>query len=142
MTLASLCSWAGRFESYLVGNPRRQVFSWCGSNVNDNVQLNGYSMHFLEFFVYFQELSICLEEKQDNKDKDSNVPLKGKPFLPHFHCELVWLGQKELYVCFRVQLWKKYVWSVGIIILFFSKNIIQDLWKMCICQYIFAQFSQ
>ena len=27
-TLASLCSWAGRFESYLVPNPRRQVFSW------------------------------------------------------------------------------------------------------------------
>ena len=30
--------------------------------------------------MYFQELSICLEEKQDNKDKDSSsdVPLKGK----------------------------------------------------------------
>ena len=30
-TLASLCLWAGRFESYLVTNPRRQVFSWRGS---------------------------------------------------------------------------------------------------------------
>ena len=29
-TLASLSSWAIRFESYLVRNPRRQVFSWCG----------------------------------------------------------------------------------------------------------------
>ena len=31
-TLASLYSWAGQFESYLLANPRRQVFSWCGSN--------------------------------------------------------------------------------------------------------------
>ena len=30
-SLASPCSWAGRFESYLVANPRRQVFSWRGS---------------------------------------------------------------------------------------------------------------
>ena len=30
--LASLCSYAGRFESYLVANSRRQVFSWRGSN--------------------------------------------------------------------------------------------------------------
>ena len=31
--LASLCSWTGRFESYLVTNSRRQVFSWRGSNI-------------------------------------------------------------------------------------------------------------
>ena len=31
-TLASLWSWAGRFESYLVANLRRQIFSWRGSN--------------------------------------------------------------------------------------------------------------
>ena len=30
-TLVSLYSWAGRFESYLVENPRRQVFAWRGS---------------------------------------------------------------------------------------------------------------
>ena len=30
-SLAKLCSWAGRFESYLVATPRRQVFSWRGS---------------------------------------------------------------------------------------------------------------
>ena len=30
-TLASLCSWAGRFESYPVANPERQVLSWRGS---------------------------------------------------------------------------------------------------------------
>ena len=29
--LASFCSWAGRFECYLVENPRRHVFAWCGS---------------------------------------------------------------------------------------------------------------
>ena len=29
-TLASLCSWADRFESYMVGNPEDR-FSWCGS---------------------------------------------------------------------------------------------------------------
>ena len=29
-TLTSLCSWAGWFESYLVANLRRQVFSWHG----------------------------------------------------------------------------------------------------------------
>ena len=32
-TLASLCSWAGQFESYLVASSWRQVFSWCGSYV-------------------------------------------------------------------------------------------------------------
>ena len=31
--LASFCIWAGRFESYLIKNPRRQVFSWWGSNI-------------------------------------------------------------------------------------------------------------
>ena len=30
--LASLCSWAGWFESYLDTNSRRQVFSWHGSD--------------------------------------------------------------------------------------------------------------
>ena len=29
--LASFCSWAGWFESYLVENSRRDVFAWCGS---------------------------------------------------------------------------------------------------------------
>ena len=32
MILASFCSWAGWFESYLVENPRRHVFVWCGSD--------------------------------------------------------------------------------------------------------------
>ena len=36
ITLAGLCSWAGRFESYLVGNPQRQVFSWRGSTVSQD----------------------------------------------------------------------------------------------------------
>ena len=30
-SLASFCSWAGWFESYLVENPRRHIFAWCGS---------------------------------------------------------------------------------------------------------------
>ena len=30
--LASFCSWAGWFECYLVENPLRHVFAWCGSN--------------------------------------------------------------------------------------------------------------
>ena len=34
--LARLCSWAGRFESFLVGNPQRQVCSWHGSYVAFN----------------------------------------------------------------------------------------------------------
>ena len=29
--LASFCSWAGWFESYLVENPHRHIFVWCGS---------------------------------------------------------------------------------------------------------------
>ena len=29
--IASFCSWAGWFESYLVEHPRRHVFAWCGS---------------------------------------------------------------------------------------------------------------
>ena len=42
-------------------------------------------------FVYLQELSICLEDKQDNTDKkdnnsDSNVPLKGNVHY-EMHCD-------------------------------------------------------
>ena len=37
-TLASDCSWAGWFESNLVANPRRQVFSWRGSNMAEQHQ--------------------------------------------------------------------------------------------------------
>ena len=33
-TLASRCSWADRFESYLVENVRRHIFAGCGSNEN------------------------------------------------------------------------------------------------------------
>ena len=29
--LASFCSWAGWFESYLVANPQRHIFVWCDS---------------------------------------------------------------------------------------------------------------
>ena len=29
--LASFCSWAGWFESYLVKNLQRHIFAWCGS---------------------------------------------------------------------------------------------------------------
>ena len=29
--LVCFCSWAGWFESYLVENPRRHIFAWCGS---------------------------------------------------------------------------------------------------------------
>ena len=32
--LASFCSWAGWFESYLVENPQRHIFAWCGSYSN------------------------------------------------------------------------------------------------------------
>ena len=32
-TLGSDCSWAGPFESFLVGNHWRQVFLWWGSNI-------------------------------------------------------------------------------------------------------------
>ena len=41
------------------------------------------------------------------------------------------------YVCFRFQLWKSSVWSVGIIILFYQ-NI---LYRNCIFHYIFCHFS-
>ena len=33
--LASLCSWAGQFVSYLVGDSQRHIFSWRGSNRNN-----------------------------------------------------------------------------------------------------------
>ena len=29
--LASFCSWAGWFQSYLVKNTQRHIFAWCGS---------------------------------------------------------------------------------------------------------------
>ena len=35
--ISSFCSRAGQFESDLVGNPRRYVFSWRGSFIMDNV---------------------------------------------------------------------------------------------------------
>ena len=31
--LASFCSWAGWFESYLVENPGRHIFAWCASSL-------------------------------------------------------------------------------------------------------------
>ena len=37
--LASYCSWAGWFESYLVKNLRRHIFAWCGSNGRDSRSL-------------------------------------------------------------------------------------------------------
>ena len=44
-TLASFCSWAGWFESYLVAKPRRQVFSWHGSNNHGKCILRGEIQH-------------------------------------------------------------------------------------------------
>ena len=43
MTLASLCRWAGRFESYKVAQLRRQIFSWRGTNElrHENTWLRG-----------------------------------------------------------------------------------------------------
>ena len=35
-TLANFCNWACQFESYLVPNLRRQVFLWCGLDVDGN----------------------------------------------------------------------------------------------------------
>ena len=37
--LASFCSWAGRFESYLFENPWRHVFAWCGSNGKNKTKI-------------------------------------------------------------------------------------------------------
>ena len=48
-TLASFCGCAGRFVSGLVGNSRRHVFSWPGSNV--------YHL-FAIFTLYFKYFSI------------------------------------------------------------------------------------
>ena len=49
-TLASLCSWADQFEYYLVTTPRRQVFSWCGSNYSFwtmPIKLVGHNIHLV-----------------------------------------------------------------------------------------------
>ena len=40
MILASFCSSAGWFESYLVENPRRPIFVWCGSIIEVSAYLN------------------------------------------------------------------------------------------------------
>ena len=44
--VASLCSWAGRFESNLVTNSRRQVSTWRGSNIRHQptCKLTGVSL--------------------------------------------------------------------------------------------------
>ena len=39
--LASFCSWAGWFESYLVENPQRHVFAWCGSYEGKPCSISG-----------------------------------------------------------------------------------------------------
>ena len=46
-TLASLCSWAGPCESYLVAQFRRQVFSWCGLHVINWTVLTWYIGRYL-----------------------------------------------------------------------------------------------
>ena len=46
--LASFCSWAGWFESYLVKNPRRHVFAWCGSI---DLRIKKWR-HFSAYFFY------------------------------------------------------------------------------------------
>ena len=45
--LASFCSWAGWFECYLVENPRRHIFVWCGSIVFIAYpSLDNYTNHY------------------------------------------------------------------------------------------------
>ena len=53
--LASFCSWAGWFESYLVENPRRQVFAWCGSIEKELIEK--VSCHYLQCVIAI--FSLC-----------------------------------------------------------------------------------
>ena len=50
--LASFWSWAGRFEFKLVKNPRRQVFLWQGSNVNELKHNKTYRMEHSLVLVF------------------------------------------------------------------------------------------
>ena len=56
--LASFCSWAGWFESYLFENARRHIFTWCGSiNCKDANKLrNYYILHKLRNYYTLHKL--------------------------------------------------------------------------------------
>ena len=54
--LASCCSWADWFESYLVENPWRHIFAWCGSDKHEQtvltwVRQSDQGLHCLPFII-------------------------------------------------------------------------------------------
>ena len=70
--LASFCSWAGCFESYLVENLRRHIFAWCGSFDYDRAifcraslmcywhKLKAYFENLVQIFSYSKSIRLIL----------------------------------------------------------------------------------
>ena len=76
-TLASLCSWAGRFEPCLVANPQRQAFSWQTSNKWNNYL---FGKLFLTELVQRKEFpgqdDILNETDTGQLDTDNDLPVR------------------------------------------------------------------
>ena len=100
--LACLCSWAGRFESHLVANPWRQVFSWRGSFHGDHLLLLKSKLLELnssetkhrkwiepchEIMVLFVLRKLILQTRMRNHPRASCLILVG-PFV-YFHTSCV-----------------------------------------------------
>ena len=73
--LASLCSWVGWFESYLVKNHRRHILEWCGSCVHTYMFQVGVDPHFKEWGTTGL-LSVVSTSIVNSKEYNSSVILR------------------------------------------------------------------
>ena len=101
--LASFCSRAGWFESYLVENPRRHVFAWCGSNdftnerrqeivfisfPKDSLVSNWLSLCLLDWLL---KLMMPVVRRTGDHLRDDYVPRKGPLRM------LLWYANSEAF---------------------------------------------
>ena len=76
--VASFCSWAGWIESYLVENPRRHIFAWCGSDKKyawDDTKKDQYIFNLNGAENDFLNLSSNLMQAREPGDIDENVSI-------------------------------------------------------------------
>ena len=98
LRLASLYSWAGRFESYLVANPRRQVFLWWGSFTCciTDIALGRYIGPSLVLQMHMTSLSMRLEKSFCQKFSPRSISCVCKQQRALVDCVAA-LAQQPLY---------------------------------------------
>ena len=105
--LASFCSWADWFESYLVENLRRHIFAWCGSIHDYRLLANGElslwktkNKHYEKgqlksFIILYRSLSMPSREEWSNKNtywiKNNSVWPANRSRIPLFPSDVVTL---------------------------------------------------